>query len=579
MNKKFARSVTVFAALVFSVIIAIAMISQGAYGQQEAAAQTTTFGFTAPTNLSNDGNNAEYPWVSASGSNVYVAWTEFSHGIILKYSNNNGTTWSGQEKISPSGAGVGTANYPVMAANGSDVYATWTQVVSGQGTIYVASSTNNGTSFNMIPVSMAGANADIPFIAQYGSDAYVIWHQNTTNDFQSVWVSSSTNYGTTWSTPFNLDNGSGIAGSPQIAAYGNYAFATWNGGGAWFSESNNSGLNWSTPINVAAPNTQDVDSPWVSGWGSNVYITWNDNYTTGNYEPYIAVSNDNGSTWTPRQLLLSGAKNDYQVQVTAVGSNAYVIFRDHSSPYHTFTNSKNGSVFFEASYDNGTHWTPYYSTSPGDLANGSQGITGWADGVAVSGNDVGFAYLSGCSVGQYEPFPNSGNGDCNMYASYSNDSGTTFMPQIQLSTDFLAGPIRQISSSNYAMSGSNMYVAWQDNSTSNFQIYLSDTNLASQSTSSSTTSSTTSPSGTTIITTSSSSSSPTSTSSSSTSTSIASSSSTTQTTTSTPVKKSNFDLYAAIAAIVAVVVIASAVLLYRRSRTSPPPPPPDQTSI
>jgi hypothetical protein len=479
------------------------------------------------------------------------------------------------------GPNSGVTNYPVIAANGTDVYVAWTQVVSGNGTIEFAYSNQSGTNFHSVALSSAGVNADIPYVASYNNNVYVIWHQITMSGNQSVWVDSSSNNGLSWQGPYQLDNNSEEAGSPQITAFGNYAYATWNGGGAWFAESNDSGATWTAPINLDANNTQYVLSPWVSASGPNVYVTWNDNssyasYHSGDYNPYISVSNDYGLTWSQnRTNLFPHGTNDYQVQVAASGNASYVVFRDHSSRY-----SNDGAVFFMMSNDSGTTWTPYYSSTSGTLSNGSTGITGWANGIAVSGKTVGYAFMSGCSTGQFEPFPNSGNGDCNVYASYSNDSGTSFV-QTKLTSDFLAGPIRQISTSNVAASGPYLYVVWQDNSTSNFQVYFSATDgqtVSNNTTTSSTTSSSSSSSAsnssttqgttTTILTSSSTSSSSTTTSLSTiASTSSQQSSSTLQTSTSNANNgSSNYELYVAIAAVVAVAVVASAILVYRRNR-------------
>src|SRR5579871_6350635 len=51
-------------------------------GFSSASSNVAQFG--TPLAISNDGFNARYPSVAASGSYVYVAWTEATHGIYFR---------------------------------------------------------------------------------------------------------------------------------------------------------------------------------------------------------------------------------------------------------------------------------------------------------------------------------------------------------------------------------------------------------------------------------------------------------------------------------------------------------------
>jgi hypothetical protein len=123
----------------------------------------------------------------------------------------------------------------------------------------------------------------------------------------------------------------------------------------------------------------------------------------------------------------------------------------------------------------GLSWTPALGATPMDVSNDNQ-ITGWSNGIAISGSTVALAYMSDCVTGQQEPSPNSGPGDCGMFVSYSNNGGASFYPQVNVSNDRSAGPISDISSSNFAASGQYVFAVWQDNAASNFQVYFSATN-------------------------------------------------------------------------------------------------------
>ena len=181
--------------------------------------------------------------------------------------------------------------------------------------------------------------------------------------------------------------------------------------------------------------------PWIAASGSNVYITWNDNSGYGAlngklYHPYIMVSNNFGATFTSSNKidLFPNTTSSWETQVAASGNKVYVVMRDHTPTFTT-----NGDVMFMQSADAGHTWTPTLGTSaPMDVSNDNQ-ITGWSNGIGVSGNTVAFAYLSDCVTGQQEPSPNSGPGDCGMMVSYSSNGGTSFYPQVNISSDRTAG--------------------------------------------------------------------------------------------------------------------------------------------
>src|SRR5579872_6175143 len=134
------------AALAVMLAISLILALSNAFGGVSVYGQFQSV-FGTPINLSNDNYNASYPWVANVGSHVYVAWTEQDHGIYFRSSLDNGTTWYpplnalGLRISSPGG----TASYPIIAANQSDVYVTWSQTVNTGGVmvqqVFVAAST------------------------------------------------------------------------------------------------------------------------------------------------------------------------------------------------------------------------------------------------------------------------------------------------------------------------------------------------------------------------------------------------------------------------------------------------------
>ncbi len=311
------RSRVILSGSLIAILVPIALIGAINLGFfSSAASPSANVSFSSPVNLSSDTYQAQYPWVVSSGSNVYVAWTEEAHGIYFRVSNNYGAAWtpvltSPATRLSQTG---GTTSYPVMAANGSNVYVAWTQSLTsgGNSEIFVAASDNYGVSGSFttteLSINLTAYTSDIPYAAAYGNDVYIIWHAvATATAAQSIWVSSSSTAGLKWTTALELDAKSGQGDEPQIAAWGTYAYATWDRNGPFFSFTSNNGLSWSNPVNLN-PGSKTVPAgttrePWVTASGPNVYVTWNDNSGYGTtispapYDPYIMVSNNYGATW------------------------------------------------------------------------------------------------------------------------------------------------------------------------------------------------------------------------------------------------------------------------------------------
>ena len=449
-SQKSIKSRALLSGFLIALLVPVALIGANGAGLIfSRAVSQPTVGFSSPVNLSNDNYQAHYPWVSTSGSNVYVSWTEEAHGIYFRYSSNNGQTWNppttqSATRLSQSG---GVTSYPVVAVNGSNVYVVWTQslVSGGSAQVFVASSNNNAQTFSVaeLTLSQAGVNSDVPFIAAYGNNVYVIWHEVASNGFQSVWFAGSTNGGATWQFLQQLDIGkTGQATEPQIAAWGNDVYATWDRGGAWLGASTNNGQTW-TVKNANAPNTGTVREPWIAASGPNVYVTWNDNSGYGatngaQYHPYIMVSNNFGASFTTKNKidLFPNTTSSWEIQDAAVGNTVYVTWRDHTPAYTT-----NGDVLLMQSNDAGHTWTPALNTAaPIDVSNDNQ-ITGWSNGIRFSGSTVALAYMSDCVTGQQEPSPNSGR------ETVGCSSGTATMgdnPSTHRQMSATTGPLDQL---------------------------------------------------------------------------------------------------------------------------------------
>jgi len=346
-------------------------------GFESSAAQPPVF---KTMNLSNDANTATDPSVWNVGSHVYVAWTEGSHGVFFRESPDNGTTWvppisSAALKIS---SHTGTTQYPLISANGTNVYVTWSQT-SGAGTflqVWFATSTNYGQSFNPA-VQLSNTNdpngAITPVIASWGSFVVVGWTANSTS-----FVTSSSNGGKTWNSTYNIP---GSFHEPQVAVWGTLnAYVVSDRGYAY---THDGGLTW----NSVTTNTDVHAEPWVWAWGSNVYLVGEGKQGTSQIE--FTHSMDNGTTFPPEVNISSSLNDVWAPMLWAYGNNVWVA-------YHNNPGGPKGQEYIQTSHDNGsTFSSPVSLSGPGLTvgfpftvwsSDGQNVWVGWPQEIGTTGN-------------------------------------------------------------------------------------------------------------------------------------------------------------------------------------------------
>ena len=192
------------------------------------------------------------------------------------------------------------------------MYVTWSDSTSGNRDIFFAVSNNNGTSFGT-PINISNNTGDSffsPQIAAIGNNVYVTWRDNTPGNFDIFFV-ASTNNGTSFGIPLNVSNSTGNTGVPQITVLGNNVYVTWDDDGTpgnfdiFFAASTNNGTSFGTPINISN-NIGISVLPQIATSGSKVYVVWLDDtpgnsdiFVITNAQPFgtpINISNNQGSS-------------------------------------------------------------------------------------------------------------------------------------------------------------------------------------------------------------------------------------------------------------------------------------------
>ena len=237
----------------------------------------------------------------------------------------------------------------------------------------------------------------------------------------------------------NLSNNTGFSSTPQITTYGANVYVVWRDNSSgnddiYFSASADNGTSFSSIENLS-DNIGRSDEAQITAVGANVYVVWRDN-SSGKDQIYFKRSSDNGNSFYPTEDLSNNNGSSTNPQITAIGNNVYTVWSD--------TTTGNGDIYFKSSIDNGTSFA-----SSKNLSRNLNGTAHFPQ-LEATGNN---AYV----VWQDET-PERGG----IRFRASNDNGNNFSITRVLSqkNDVNAN------SPQLAVSENTVYIVWEDNSRS-----------------------------------------------------------------------------------------------------------------
>jgi peroxiredoxin len=243
----------------------------------------------------------------------------------------------------------------------------------------------------------------------------------------------------------NATEGFGAGGAAGAEEFG-------AGGAAGAEEFGAGGLNETVPGAVPPPattilsnNTGDSANPNVAISGNDMFVAWED--TTGGNREILLISSSDGQNFTTIQNLSHTTGDSLNPKLAVSGENVYLVWDD-------IANNGTGQIMFTKSSDNGATFTTAKNlgNSTEDSANAN---------VAISGNNV---YVVWESVNMNST---AGASNSEIMFARSSDSGATFTSPKSLSNN--AG---NSANPNVAISGNNVYVAWEDNSAGGTEIIV-----------------------------------------------------------------------------------------------------------
>jgi hypothetical protein len=188
-----------------------------------------------------------------------------------------------------------------------------------------------------------------------------------------------------------------------------------------------------------------AEAPKLAAEGDTVYAVWTD-YRNVNADIYFSFSTDAGTTWATALRVCDDANAQTEPAIASDGAgNVYIVWTDYrtvDSSIYMATGNDPGSGFVFSANTEVTHATSFSAVEPVIAVEGSTIYVAWTD---------------------------SQGGDRDIYFIRSTNSGSTWENEILVNDD--ATTADQCEPAIAADGAGNVYVAWSDARSGNYDIY------------------------------------------------------------------------------------------------------------
>src|SRR6185503_15684438 len=280
-------------------------------------------------------------------------------------------------RLDAPGGGLGETNpgtqhsYDVVLARGgspvgTNVYAAWSQLVSGQTEVYFRNSSDGGQTWGTIlsVASAVGGSKVKPAlaVAPGATDRVVVVYQTVTSGVRDIRVQVSTDGGATFGAASAALDSSGdsfhhvvaISGSTCVVAWEKLNTSTLNRDVMSRTSSNGcSTFNAETKINVGSPTTRFAGRPQVgiTSTGGIVWA-WREQRANSTRDIFAAAAPNTTTAPTADVAIDTDAGADADFPVLAVNQgSAYLVCQNVAT-----TDNLGSDVMFARSTDSGATW-------------------------------------------------------------------------------------------------------------------------------------------------------------------------------------------------------------------------------
>jgi len=287
--------------------------------------------------LSSNGVEARAPAIVAAPDGVHVVWHDYRDGnwtIMHRHRAANGD-WSAETPVALStveGSSQGMAMLwePALVALTDRVCVGTPTYGSG---VRVYCSTDGGDTWVRREVVAVASNAQHLVLAAAGTTLHATWTQLADNNWEIFYCRSSDG-GTTWSLPSRLTYSPADSWQPALAVEGGRVHVAWADDRSgtfqlWYRRSADGGLTWSVPVTLtaSAPDGGAWHPAFAAGADGRLWLTWED-YRNGNGEIYYLTSTNGGRSWSNERRVTWTAALSVNPRPAATAQGAYLVWQE-----------------------------------------------------------------------------------------------------------------------------------------------------------------------------------------------------------------------------------------------------------
>jgi hypothetical protein len=291
-----------------------------------------TFGpaINLSTNISKDTLGISYdPEVTAFGNNVYVKFQDVNAGILLKKSTNGGLNFGPPVRF---GNTTAVSDMQIAAVSGNLMYILWKNTATGNNNIFFKRVFSSGKIFSptiKLSNNPGGAPVSGPALSAYSNNLYILW-ENLNSGNYTVLLRKSTDNGATFGPMEKVVDTTTYAQDLQVAAAGDNVYILWKDGSTKsiiLKTSTDGGQTFGPAVKLSNITAAASDLK-IAAAGSNVYVVWKDLGLYNHYSIFLRESTDTGNSFRPTVKLSNITAAASDLKIAAAGSNVYVVWRD-----------------------------------------------------------------------------------------------------------------------------------------------------------------------------------------------------------------------------------------------------------
>jgi len=351
-----------------------------------------------------------------------------------------GAAWTSKRLTS----NAGDSYNPAIVAAGSKVYVAWYDNTPGNNEIYFRRSLDSGATWETSKrLTNNAGDSQYPDIAVSGANVYVVWQDYMPGNSE-IYFRHSADDGATWEAVKRLTNLSNSSEYPKVAAVGPHVYVVWKEATTgneeiYFLHSGNSGASWLAAKRLTY-NSDISDDPTIAASQASVFLSWTE---WPSMKVKFKKSDNRGTSWQATLTAAVDSSSECYNPVLAVGNdNIYLAWESRPLDFGDI------NINFSKSADGGSTWS-----APTPLNTFAYGTKHWPR-IAASASAVYVVWYDGLD-------------DHKVYFKKSPDGGDSWDDAQQLTSSAGSSTLPDV-----AMSWGQVYVAYDDDTPGNYDIYV-----------------------------------------------------------------------------------------------------------